>query len=530
MDKRQAFERPRIAGRFSPTWRIALVAFAPAVAIAIAAGGCTNSGQSSAKQAATVVAQSDVSEELFDNAVGMLNTLDEFEPDQNPLAQIVERLNQWMVTRRPQADWELDPMVADLPENHRKLRAVDWLDAMQFEESDAQALQEVVWLRNVARQVAGEELDALEQAKLLFDWTIRNIQIEPDVAAAGSPERMKQFPQETLLCGRGTAIDRAWVFILLCRQAELDAMMLALPKDGAEKELEPWLPAVLIDKRLYLFDTRLGLPLPGKDRQGVATLAEVAADDAILRQLDLSGSEKYPVTAARAAKSVALLEGSPLYLSRRGHLVESRLAGNETFVLSTSPTALARDLKEMGEIQSVKLWTLPYERIAERGKTSLAAVEAFKMPFMLPKPVLWKARVLHLMGLYTGEKTAIRWYLLSRPPEQEILAANVPFELKEMVRSNKTCATYWLALVSYEREEYPLVVDYLVERLPKLPMASSWFAGTRYNLGRAYEKLGQTDEAIKQYQSDRSPQRHGNQLRARWLREDAAKGAAPAAS
>ena len=60
--------------------------------------------------------------------------------------------------------------------------------------------------------------------------------------------------------------------------------------------LRPWAIAVLIEGKLYLFDPALGLPIPapgkiGLDRDGrldirPATLAEVAADDGLLRRLD----------------------------------------------------------------------------------------------------------------------------------------------------------------------------------------------------------------------------------------------------
>src|SRR3990172_9778340 len=104
---------------------------------------------------------------------------------------------------------------------------------------------------------------------------------------------MPYRPWELLLYGHGTAEQRAWVFALSCRQQGLDVVMLELPEAGKPKF---WLPALLSDGKLYLYDTRLGLPIPGRDGQGVATLADLQADPALLRQLDLEDSA-YPVTA-----------------------------------------------------------------------------------------------------------------------------------------------------------------------------------------------------------------------------------------
>jgi hypothetical protein len=47
---------------------------------------------------------------------------------------------------------------------------------------------------------------------------------------------------------------------------------------------------------------------------------------------------------------------------------------------------------------------------------------------------------------------------------------------------------------------------------------SPWTDGARYNLARALEGKGLFAEARENYLLDESPQRHGNLLRARYLR------------
>jgi len=49
--------------------------------------------------------------------------------------------------------------------------------------------------------------------------------------------------------------------------------------------------------------------------------------------------------------------------------------------------------------------------------------------------------------------------------------------------------------------------------------------GIHYNLARAYEALGQPQQAVEEYLSGiRSPMHPGNLLRARWLKELTASG------
>ena len=94
------------------------------------------------------------------------------------------------------------------------------------------------------------------------------------------PDRVPQFPWEILLFGRGTAMERAWVFILLCRQQGIDAALLALPETASslspaveraqEKaaattspaRLRLWCVGVLVEGKTCLFDPNLGLPIP----------------------------------------------------------------------------------------------------------------------------------------------------------------------------------------------------------------------------------------------------------------------------
>src|ERR1700722_5231237 len=111
--------------------------------------GCSGSGMQ-ADAGASTAAREEIVEELFVNAVGLLNELDRYNPN-DVLPQILGRLNQWIALRKPIAGWAVDPLVAGLPPEVRKLPALENLAQFKFDREDGLTLQEAVWLRDVAR-------------------------------------------------------------------------------------------------------------------------------------------------------------------------------------------------------------------------------------------------------------------------------------------------------------------------------------------------------------------------------------------
>jgi hypothetical protein len=88
-------------------------------------------------------------------------------------------------------------------------------------------------------------------------------------------------------------------------------------------------------------------------------------------------------------------------------------------------------------------------------------------------------------------------------------------------------ATYWLGLLKmdqgltgHDRRDLEIAATSWFPQVIDAKPPSEWLDGTRYNLARTYEALGQTDQAIELYEQGDSLQRHGNLLRARRLRED----------
>jgi hypothetical protein len=293
-------------------------------------------------------------------------------PDVDSMRQIVDRLNQWVRKQQP-PEWRQDPLFDQLPEPLKKLPLADGLDKLEIGTFDGYYLLEAVYLRDAALAARGKSIDSRQRASRLFDWVVRNIQLEAD-----SKEHIPRFPWETLFFGRGTAWERAWVFVLLARQEGLDAVVLGIAPTEASQSPKPWCVAVRVDGKAYLFDPLWGLPIPGPNgvRKGEggrleitpAALDELAADESLLKRMNTDADHPYPVAQTDLKNVVALVEGSPTALSRRMKVVESRLQGKQKMVLTASATEQADRWKGTPGVSGAKLWLLPYETIRQRSE------------------------------------------------------------------------------------------------------------------------------------------------------------------
>jgi hypothetical protein len=328
------------------------------------------------------------------------------------------------------------------------------------------------------------------------------------------------------------------VFILLARQQGLDVVMLGLADEDG-KSVRPWLPALVSDDNLYLFDCRLSLPIPGPVPNSVATLAQVMADEKLLGRLDLDADHPYPVRPDDLKHVMAYVEGSPASLSHRMALVESRLTGKHKMKLTSPGSTLADRIKRLPHVAEVKLWPVPFEvshskagRSAEQ--TRLAVRE---MVLYQAMPTLKRGRALHFKGEYEGLQGAKASYLNARPPDEYLDDFKLPPETVKkipveaiakveaaqilLMREGKQNASFWIGLIFFEQKDYPNAIDFFANRTLGAGPTSRWTSAARYNLARTYEAAGEVPKAIELYESDTDgPQSHGDRLRARWLKEN----------
>jgi transglutaminase-like putative cysteine protease len=463
-------------------------------------------------------------------------------PDVGALQQVVERANQWVRNQpRASSDWQVEPLLARLPDELRGAKGVaeaiapvNLRDGL-FADWEGRQLAEAVWMRDVAQWARGSATSDADVAAVLFDWVVRNIDLDP----ADAP-RVVFHPWQALVYGHGSAADRAWVFIELCRQQRIDAVVVR-PKLDDASAAAPQLVGVLVGDQIQLYDPQLGLPLAGQGDQR-ATLAELAENDALLRQLDVEGQFTYPLTAEQLGKLEAFIAASPLQLARRSKLLEDALEGEEFVRLTTTPAALSERLARHPQFVQVSLWTVPFERIAAENsidqESRLNAAAEFAP--LAERPLLWKARVLHFQGnkdvraeqrndplaeSRQGHMDALKLYQdRSVRPSNAELSKLEPAK-RTVYAASKAAASYWLGLLSYDLGNLEVALSWLGDRTLEADPDGRWANGARYNLARTHEAMGHLEDAARLLGSDPAdaPQRHGNLVRARRLTAAAAE-------
>ena len=434
-------------------------------------------------------------------------------------------------------------------------RQID-VEDLAFPPPAGSALREAVWFRNVSRWVAEDDRgDPLRSAIRLFDWTVRNIQLddEPSSRNGDGPEAVLQYPWETLLFGRGLARDRAWTFMLLARQERLDAALLATvdPEDPDKRRLKPLGIGVPVDGEVYVFDPGLGVPIPGPDGVRLddgeltihpATLSQLAADDSLSRQMDLDAEHPYDLRSSDFQKVVVLMETSPSYLTKRMKLVESRLSGEDRLVLTAAPEEQAASFKSCPQVVEVRRWEIPYATILqaiELGQRRAQWQSLQLLPFYLGPnvtPPLWKGRMYHFKGVFSGDPNAIIFYQSARRSQRELDAqrhlldqmsqlegadANglrIGSDAVRILEIAKMNAGYWLGLIHAHQGNNRSAIDYFQKRTIMAFPGGPWTHGAVYNLGRTFEAEKRFSEAIELYRLDgNSPCYAGNMIRTKWL-------------
>jgi tetratricopeptide (TPR) repeat protein len=559
----------------------------------------------------------------------VLNRLDEFDP-MLAKARIQFHLNQWIDNQEPDEDWHADPLYARLPKRFSGDLPNDVLQRHRFSPGDIDYLRACVWLRDVSQTVVRRQRERMREtqsegepawvqpfaeqsgrraaedlliAMWLFDWTIRHIQLDPMPEAVGEtagpqparpekgrPKKEQVTPAhpvaggqlmgwETLLLGHGDGLERAKVFIGLARQQGIDVVMLH-PYEGPRER--GWLAGVVIGEDLYLFDTVIGLPVPGPGPAPVATLAQAVADPSIVRSLDVDGEPLYPLKQSEAESMVAYVDASPWSLSQRMRILEDQLAGEQKMVITTSPGPLVQRLRKYKGVADAGLWLTPYEtwhyriavqrlgetlaRAARTGDQELAdrvraaydrdAIEQLDEELMALSGFtpLVRGRLLQFRGQYDKrdeQPGAKALFMQCRPPDEEIERLKTDRDLQKtlvdlnrlpdqdaetlqktvqrriaVVQRIKQNASHWLGLIAYEDGQHQAACHFFDQLSLRASPDGPWSAGAQYNLARAHETLARQNgskedyqRAIEMYRTDQSPQRRGSLIRAKRLEE-----------
>ena len=419
-------------------------------------------------------------------------------------------------------------------------------DGLFITTSDVEYLKQSAWMRDLSRWTCGDRRVFLEQAVQMADWVVCNIEMRGSSRQTpqqeGSPP---QHPWQTILLGYGTGSDRVALFLELLRQRRIDAARLAVPDPENPEALIYWAVGVLLEGEVYVFLLNYGFPMPGPGRiemgddgalqfSSVATLSQLIQDDSLLRRLDISEEQKFPITADMLKQTTAHLLIIPESVSMRMKVLESELSGEQNMVLYTDLHELRRRFLAAPGITGVEVWKYPFRTAFEQRFFPVPTNEALKI-FLLDRPrsdlngssarlhyPLWSGRILYFKGAISGQDNAITKYQNARISDKEM----IEYRHDPAFRNNPIIAlqlqwlslqaSFWLGSAQFEIDSIGAAKDTLLG-IRTHPL-NTWRDSTEYLLGRIAEREKRYDDARRHYGTTASSlSGTGNAVRAKWL-------------
>jgi hypothetical protein len=231
---------------------------------------------------------------------------------------------------------------------------VEEIGATTFRPLDAYYLAQAFELRDAARALPIQQDPPLRQAELVFQWVMRQVLLCEREAELLPPEFV-------LHDGQGTALERALVFLSVLNQLNLEGCMIAVP-GASPAQPRFWAPGVLIEDKgrrdIYLFDTRLGLPIPGPAGKGIATFAQVRKQPDLLQPLTVDQQTPYDITPDQARAAEIYLVCPLSAMAPRMKFLEEVLAGFDRVNLAIDPPSLLDRFKAASQSE-VRIWNQP---------------------------------------------------------------------------------------------------------------------------------------------------------------------------
>ncbi len=469
---------------------------------------------------------------ILDNVVRLIRAAS-LQPGGNHFGNATRNLNQYFEGTDPAA-FELNTRAKEFLLTQLPPPPVNGLESAHWALPDARHLEDCMLYQGIATRIGGSG-DDLTRVRRVFDWMIEQIQLAPPgrLAAPGLGQAQAR-PFDVLLRGLATEgeegwSERGWLFLSLCRQMGLDAGLLTFTPRGVKSEVL-WCAAVLIDKKAYLFDPRIGLAIPDARGDGVATLDEAMADPRILDRMDLHVASQpgYVTRGALLGSSSKIgvwLDSSLHYFSPRMKLLQERLAGKDLTILYRDP-AEERDrfAEALGRrLGTVSFWNMPL-LVETLLFTNPQFVESTKVSLALFRPdlPLIGARMKQLRG-ETAE--AIQGYVTFRFAEHAMMADDQHPIPPDVQKALDVYATYFLGTCHLEQKHaqqaeffFEKVLQMVPDPGPRRPYYYMFRWGAEYDLARLLEARGAMAPATAYYSIGvPTTQRLGNLLRARDL-------------
>ncbi len=276
--------------------------------------------------------------------------------DSETLRGAVQQLNGYLASHPDEKSHPLNPLENKLLQDEYHLDDDELAEVYgsDFTLLDAHHLDLCFLLHDAVRSLKVDRLPPLQRAMSGFSWVVRQVRLRERPGTLSPPHFV-------LRRGWGNAQERALVFLALLDQLGIDGCMLIVPGEAGQPRLRYWVPGALVDKEIYLFDARLGLPLPGPNGQGVATLAQVRTKPELLHVLTVDAKYPYDVKAEQAKQAEVYVACALSALAPRMRYLQEILSTNNAIYLSTDPATLLKRFQAAtkGSGTSVRVWNHP---------------------------------------------------------------------------------------------------------------------------------------------------------------------------
>lgn len=496
------------------------------------AAGSKGAGASAAKGDAASV-PSDPATDMLRSAVYQL------QPENlgidSDAAAAVSVLNSWReqtslieVSRFGFTDDSLKALPETLLSDEQRRRML----ATEFTPTDALYIRNALLAATMSRYAASDKTRELDRVVAIFEFVMRTVALQPSIVP------QLPFPlYEILLLGQGTADDRAWVFASMLKQQRIDSVILQ-SKDDPEARLV----GVILEGDVYLFDTKLGLPIPrGDDPPSVhisrpATFKEMLAHPEWWQGLTIRADQPYPWNSDQlSAADVFVISAEESWGGRMKQL-ETVLPSDslcvlydplvDTPALPSLPKRIAAGNAEW-TVDKLRFWEHPlnvrqrFEALGQQARQLGLILERFNVPLEVKeveKPVFnektkkteivkglearparqhVKCRTEQLLGKFsdaTAHYLGIRHLAVESPPAELRSNPQAFQQVAQMYGLAASDASFWSAVCKLEMGEWDAAAGALQDYLRKYQQ-SDWTSAARYLLTLALAERGKLPEA-----------------------------------
>ena len=229
-----------------------------------------------------------------------------------------------------------------------------------FTPLDANYLESCFLVADSLRAMKVDSDNRLDQIQAAFAWIIREVRLREQ-------EALLLPPRFVLSRGWGSSLERATIFSEVADLLGIDSCMVAVPFGSQDQRgLRYWIPGALIDGQIYLFDSRMGMPIPGPDGRGVATLSQARSQPAILASLTVNPELPYDVNADALKQAEVHVAGSLSMLAPRMRFLQDLMSSSDKINISVEPVGLMQRFEKALEAPDLKgvslhVWNHPGE-------------------------------------------------------------------------------------------------------------------------------------------------------------------------